>query len=1076
MDSFDRNDADNMGYEQNPREFNANDEIEVDMDVMDHDEFESASDEDGLERIRNRKLKQLRKQGKTKDGSVPNTVFFVGKEFATADDVKKDIHKLLIETRRELFLKKNDKVRVRAECRGTIPVFEDTPQHGPSDGGPSQASGSSPKTKWTKAKVSESKGIQCSPQSKSKYVGGKPNARKLAANQCPFVIHVSKLRDSETWQVKTFDDTHKCLQSRKIKYCTADFLSTDIMQQIETNPEIPIKSLQEQLQKKFQLEVSRMKAFRAKSKAVDSVRGDYTLQYKMLRDYVMELKECNPNTTVRIGVETEEDHTSPTRIFKRIYVCLGASKAGFKACRREFLGLDGAFMKGPFPGQLLTTVGIDPNNGIYPLAYGIVETESRESWTWFLEHLKDDLDLQDNSNFTFISDRQKGIIPAIAELFLAAEHRFCLRHIHENMKQKWAGTAYKELLWNCATTLTIPQFDRRMNRLKEFNKECYDWLALIPPQHWARAHFSGRAKTDMLLNNMCEVFNGQLLDGRDRPIISSLEYAREYLMKRTVTVLQTIAKSDGPLTPTATKLFQAIKNEATECVAQCNGGHLKWELTGMPCKHAVASIWNMAANRVDVGVPETWPKSNIPTIILPPNHHPQVGRPPKKIKRSAGEGIPMMRNNKLSRRSQTITCVLCHGKGHNKRTCKGQQVPKVNKTAATTRRGASASSVKASTSGLKVATHKGNNTSASVKVAASGSKVATHKGNNTFASVKVAASGLKAIQPSGNVKGGNVKTAGKVKGAATGSKAAAQNGKKILPQREQDGTMVDEDDTQDTTEDEQQLNHVREWIKSYLDDVDVIDALSAFPISHLYSFDRRGRGWDNKSIRMERKLTRNINKPNCDTDRENSDGGDAHQCLSICHFEADAREACLDSFGEHVVHCKELPGFKYLHDMVRDILFDICRRARISVKKEAPMNFLTDPSDGRSTLRPADILVFGWVGGKHACVDLTRVSPLMGLSSQGFTVGEAALKVASYKVTKHEKACFENQHVFIPFAFDTFGFFAPEAVELLTRVQCVMNSNVMTYRSTNVVFNRIGFAIQKGLAAQLVARLPSPAM
>ncbi|GJX61409.1 retrovirus-related pol polyprotein from transposon TNT 1-94 [Tanacetum coccineum] len=49
-----------------------------------------------------------------------------------------------------------------------------------------------------------------------------------------------------------------------------------------------------------------------------------------------------------------------------------------------------------------------------------------------------------------------------------------------------------------------------------------------------------------------------------------------------------------------------------------------------------------------------------------------------------------------------------------------------------------------------------------------------------------------------------------------------------LPQREQDGTMVDEDDTQDTTEDELQLNRVREWIKSYQDDVDVIDALSAF--------------------------------------------------------------------------------------------------------------------------------------------------------------------------------------------------------------------------------------------------------
>nr|GEX27052.1 hypothetical protein [Tanacetum cinerariifolium] len=86
MDSFDRTDVDKISYEQNPREFNANDEIEVDMDVMDPHEFKSASDEDG-------------------------------KEFSTVDDVKKDIYKLSIETRRELFLKKNDKVR------GIIPAI-----------------------------------------------------------------------------------------------------------------------------------------------------------------------------------------------------------------------------------------------------------------------------------------------------------------------------------------------------------------------------------------------------------------------------------------------------------------------------------------------------------------------------------------------------------------------------------------------------------------------------------------------------------------------------------------------------------------------------------------------------------------------------------------------------------------------------------------------------------------------------------------------------------------------------------------------------------------------------------------
>jgi len=42
-------------------------------------------------------------------------------------------------------------------------------------------------------------------------------------------------------------------------------------------------------------------------------------------------------------------------------------------------------------------------------------------------------------------------------------------------------------------------------------------------------------------------------------------------------------------------------------------------------------------------------------------------------------------------------------------------------------------------------------------------------------------------------------------------------------------------------------------------------------------------------------------------------------CLVCC-------KVCLDIFGEHVVHRKELPGFKYSHDFVRDVFFDIFKR------------------------------------------------------------------------------------------------------------------------------------------------------
>ena len=238
-------------------------------------------------------------------------------------------------------------------------------------------------------------------------VGGRGNKTNPFEYQCPWVLLVSKVKDSETWMVKTLIDDHRCVQTRKITACTSTFLSQQLLDQIEENPDIPVRAVQEQFQRKYELGVSRMKAYRAKVKAKKMVEGDYKSQYSVLRDYLLELQDKNPGTTVKIEVEQDTDTSESTRKFKRVYVCLGALKEGFKAIGRDFLGLDGAFMKGPYPGQILSAVGVDPNNGIYPVCYAIVEAENYNSWSWFLDLLGDDLELGRNSNFTFTSDRQK---------------------------------------------------------------------------------------------------------------------------------------------------------------------------------------------------------------------------------------------------------------------------------------------------------------------------------------------------------------------------------------------------------------------------------------------------------------------------------------------------------------------------------------------------------------------------------------------------------------------------------------------------------------------------------------------
>ncbi|KAJ9561129.1 hypothetical protein OSB04_006289 [Centaurea solstitialis] len=191
-----------------------------------------------------------------------------------------------------------------------------------------------------------------------------------------------------------------------------------------------------------------------------------------------------------------------------------ALKKGFAEGKREILGLDGAFMKGPFPGQILTAVGMDSNNG--------------------------------------------------------------------------------------------------------------------------RCH-------------------KQLVDGRDKPIITCLEYIRHYLMKRIVNVQKLIEKSDGPLTPNAADKLKEIKTKASKYLVQWNGDD----------EYQISPINGR----------KLWPKSGGPTIITAPKHHTQVSRPKKKRKKSVDETCEAgctETKNKLRRIGKTVTYEKCKKKGHNSRSCKGQ--------------------------------------------------------------------------------------------------------------------------------------------------------------------------------------------------------------------------------------------------------------------------------------------------------------------------------------------------------------------------------------------------------------------
>ncbi|KAK8916395.1 hypothetical protein KSP39_PZI022790 [Platanthera zijinensis] len=93
------------------------------------------------------------------------------------------------------------------------------------------------------------------------------------------------------------------------------------------------------------------------------------------------------------------------------------------------------------------------------------EVESKESWGFFFNCLEDMLGgFVDEKPWTFMSDRQKGLVETINESIPNAKNRKCCRHIYANLRLSYPGLIVKKLFWAASKA-----YSKAGNYIKAYN-------------------------------------------------------------------------------------------------------------------------------------------------------------------------------------------------------------------------------------------------------------------------------------------------------------------------------------------------------------------------------------------------------------------------------------------------------------------------------------------------------------------------------------------------------------------------------------------------------------------------------
>ncbi|KAK1370413.1 hypothetical protein POM88_036505 [Heracleum sosnowskyi] len=439
------------------------------------------------------------------------------------------------------------------------------------------------------------------------------------------------IENIDRWQIKTIVSEHNCVWNYKNKHVSVKFLVEQYGDRIRRNPNWKLVEMQDEFKRVLKVDVCEAKCSRVRQKALSGVEDKMKEHYEKVRRFAGEILHNNRNNTVKIRTTRLQDGDIPR--FQR--------------------------MK------------------------------------------------------TLISDQQKGLDKAIRELLPQVEHRFCTRHLLSNLSKVYPSSLVSNAFWKASTDTHPKDFKRAFKELERASKGAWQKMNGLPPSAWSKAYFGTHSNTDSTENNISECFNSWILKARYMPLIDMLLDIHDMIMTRLHQNRDIMARRNCVIVPRIKKILdEAIKESVgymvlwdgrDTYVVKGHGGSVSvnlkdrtcacrvWDLTGVPCCHAVTVIQESRQKPLDFVAKwftkETYMRtySNCLEVIRGEEfwedvegdtvHPPLIvkklrGRPKTQRRREGLEGTVSKGNKtRVTYTGRKMHCGICRKEGHNKNVC-----------------------------------------------------------------------------------------------------------------------------------------------------------------------------------------------------------------------------------------------------------------------------------------------------------------------------------------------------------------------------------------------------------------------